>query len=401
MGVGDAAALPEAVSTYFDELSIDLNIETVKIDISPLSNNALAPNGFHYQNYISSISSIQKVNKLGVILTCQPISGGESKFVLFKNWVLISLNKSELSNTGYVSVLVYSSVIWRQLDGRREVSEHDSDCVFSIPLYSNKKIDNICSSCQKDELSSFPSWRLDMEKLKTGKKLLNNNSLILVHGIKSRGGWFDRFSKHLEKEEIDITALYFAKVSVKNLYQNEKTGNLLVEKIEKEYSKLRRRRKDCEISIIAHSYGSLIVAEALKRHSHLKINSLILLGSIVPREFDFHTLMPSQIKKILNECGDRDWLPAAAEYWIPGAGSSGTYFFEQTNSLIYNRRIKKCGHSGMLTRERLIHEWLPFIYAVFPTVEVIEIKISWVVSLMEKANKMVKYCLEFFLRYGH
>src|SRR5262245_31492649 len=50
----------------------------------------------------------------------------------------------------------------------------------------------------------------------------------------------------------------------------------------------RERDPNAKLSIIAHSFGTYIVGEILKRDFTLKLHGLILCGSVLPQDFPWH-----------------------------------------------------------------------------------------------------------------
>ncbi|HTQ80125.1 MAG TPA: serine/threonine-protein kinase, partial [Thermoanaerobaculia bacterium] len=61
-------------------------------------------------------------------------------------------------------------------------------------------------------------------------------------------------------------------------------------------------------SIVAHSFGTYILGNALLRYPYLRFNRVILCGSILPIDFPWATLLDSgQIQTVRNEYGARDF----------------------------------------------------------------------------------------------
>ena len=76
------------------------------------------------------------------------------------------------------------------------------------------------------------------------------------------------------------------------------------------------REKDphAKLSIIAHSFGTYVVGEILRRGFDLHILRLILCGSVPPRDFSWEQYQGRFDRdKVINECGKADIWPVLAQ----------------------------------------------------------------------------------------
>ena len=116
--------------------------------------------------------------------------------------------------------------------------------------------------------------------------------------------------------------------------------------------------------VIAHSFGTWLVANALLDDEELKIGRLILLGAVVPPNFPWNTLVESgQVIHILNHGATHDgWVPLA--HWsIPHSGPGGTRGFPPP---VTNIDAVGFGHSDYFTPDSRMQEifeqvWRPFL----------------------------------------
>lgn len=113
-----------------------------------------------------------------------------------------------------------------------------------------------------------------------------------------------------------------------------------------------------EISIIAHSFGTHLISEILRREFDLKVKKLIFIGSVVPYDFPFENFSGRFEGKILNEVGTHDLWPALAESVTTGYGSTGTFGFK--NPRVYDV-WNASTHSEMLTEQHCEERWVPFL----------------------------------------
>ena len=76
--------------------------------------------------------------------------------------------------------------------------------------------------------------------------------------------------------------------------------------------------------IVAHSFGAWLVGEALRQNPDLRVGRLILIGSVLPPDFDWGSLIrQGRVEAVLNHYGLRDRWVWASEYFIPSSGPSG------------------------------------------------------------------------------
>jgi hypothetical protein len=76
--------------------------------------------------------------------------------------------------------------------------------------------------------------------------------------------------------------------------------------------------------VIAHSFGTWLIAHALRHDKDLHIGRLILLGSIVRPDFEWESLIRlGRVEAVLNHGATADeWVPFA-QFFIPDAGPGG------------------------------------------------------------------------------
>lgn len=118
--------------------------------------------------------------------------------------------------------------------------------------------------------------------------------------------------------------------------------------------------------VIAHSFGTWIVARALEEDTSLQLGHVILIGSIVRPDWPWdRPLARGQVTAILNYCGDRDPWVRLAERFIPNSGPSGAIGFMQQHQQITNVLRAGGTHSSAFTPELLDSTfedvWRPFL----------------------------------------
>jgi hypothetical protein len=77
------------------------------------------------------------------------------------------------------------------------------------------------------------------------------------------------------------------------------------------------------VSVIAHSFGTYVIAQLLKTQFTIKFHKVIFCASVVRYNFPFEQFSDRFGDQILNEVGAADPWPAVAESVTTGYGSAG------------------------------------------------------------------------------
>ena len=115
-------------------------------------------------------------------------------------------------------------------------------------------------------------------------------------------------------------------------------------------------------SVIAHSFGSFVIGYAMLKYPEIKFDKVILCGSILPRDFDWHRLfVRDQVGRVRNECGGKDIWVWLAPFAVRGTGRSGRYGFDFIGSRCANDPHTYHRHSDYFHPHHIRHTWLPFL----------------------------------------
>ena len=198
---------------------------------------------------------------------------------------------------------------------------------------------------------------MNLKRRQTNKQLV-----ITLHGIRTFAPWQKDLSDELGKAGFRTKSLQYGYFSgLKLIRTNHRKKQL--EWFRDQYTLIRKEYPDTVPSIIAHSFGTYIIAKALEAFDGIKFDQVILCGSIIPQDFDWQALFGSgQVKRILNEGAKKDIVVQAAPYFIRDAGASGVYGFDQAdNTHLCQRFIDKFGHSDYLHVLNFTENWFPFL----------------------------------------
>lgn len=180
---------------------------------------------------------------------------------------------------------------------------------------------------------------------------------VVIHGMNTRGPWQEdlvwRLS-HIKKYAIPVYVYKYGLVRI-----GVTLGFLQKLKVNKLVKQLRNISKAADPGhsglrphVIAHSFGTWLIAHALKEHPDIKIGRLILLGSIVRPDFDWMKLInDKQVEAILNHTAGKDKPVRFSQLFIPDSGPGGRVGFLEEE--VINIRSPEFGHSGYFKRNRM------------------------------------------------
>lgn len=136
----------------------------------------------------------------------------------------------------------------------------------------------------------------------------------------------------------------------------------------REFDQIKERYPDVTPSVIAHSNGTYVVANALKTYPHIRVDKVILCGSIVRRDFDWKTIFDrKQATLVRNEVGMKDiWAGNVHRLAWGDTGPSGQRGFAAEHSRLRQPRFPEFGHATFQAYGHYRSFWLPFIDEPMP-----------------------------------
>lgn len=118
------------------------------------------------------------------------------------------------------------------------------------------------------------------------------------------------------------------------------------------------------VSVVAHSFGSYLLAGALSKYSDLKFDRVILCGSIIRQDYPWSSIINDrkQVNAVLNEAGGRDLWPSIVSWVVNDAGPSGVLGFKDLASGKVSQRIHdQHAHSDYFYAGNYRKVWIPFL----------------------------------------
>ena len=197
--------------------------------------------------------------------------------------------------------------------------------------------------------------------------------VISLHGIQTRGAWQKQVNSELQRngfrhEMFDYGFFWAAQLLVPLLRTHK------IDEFRKRLDELFLEDKVAP-SVVAHSFGTYIVAGALEKYAELRFDRIIFCGSIVRRDYDWNSLIEAgRVGAVLNEWGGRDIWPKLAQWAVVDAGPSGALGFQSSCRGFFQRYRPKFGHSDYFYPVNYRQNWIPFLNGVDPPDDPVERK---------------------------
>ena len=117
---------------------------------------------------------------------------------------------------------------------------------------------------------------------------------------------------------------------------------------------------NAKISVIAHSFGTFIIADLIRRDRLDRLEFVVFCGSIMPLDFPW-TEFKERFRRVFNDCGEKDIWPIVAKSVAFRCGVSGRFGFGDA-ALVVNR-FHDVDHVGFLNRSFARRYWRPIFRA--------------------------------------
>jgi len=185
--------------------------------------------------------------------------------------------------------------------------------------------------------------------------------VLSLHGINTRGAWQKDLDHELAKAGLTPQALDYGLFRVLRL-MNPASRRRQIDWFRDEYTRIRRESGQVP-SLVAHSFGTYLVASAVELYEEIELDHVILCGSIVRTDFEWSRVKKrGQVNKILNERGGKDvWVKTAAWVLSDGGQSGVGGFSDLGNGLVNERFHPGFRHSDYFYRLNFERNWIPFL----------------------------------------
>lgn len=201
-------------------------------------------------------------------------------------------------------------------------------------------------------------------------------SLLTVHGIRTFGEWQTRLKRLVSSQtgNIDFQTYrygYFPVLAFLIPYLRNREVN----RFKQHLKSLIEDTPDRDIVIFSHSFGTYIVAQALKKieadGNRPPVRMLVMSGSVLRARFDWSFSKSFGNFRIVNDCGTSDFILWLSDAFAPLLGKAGKTGFHGFNNEKFLNRFFNGGHDLYFQGDDFMKRyWLPLLDLDRPVTEV-------------------------------
>jgi hypothetical protein len=264
-------------------------------------------------------------------------------------------------------------------------SEHDREIVdnYLFLLTNNRSGDNI-GIAQIDLYDSADKWKIIHYPDETTYEIIKrayinrhhidhyrpNGIVVTIHGLLSNAKWNADIAPIVSSQNW-IFAPYLYEGNDAQLLIDPKKRRNVVENF-RDWIYDMQKRYQFPISVIAHSFGTYIIASYLNAFSDsfspVQFNCIILTGSILNVEFDWEKKRGIKVARVLNEIAKNDqWVKHMPNIkWLDKDelfGNSGVYGFKKKTDILLEKSNDIFDHNNVIKRDVIERHWVPYLMA--------------------------------------
>src|SRR5262245_19336227 len=192
--------------------------------------------------------------------------------------------------------------------------------------------------------------------------------VISVHGIRTRGAWQKELTSELNRSGFDHHPLDFGFFrAIRLLWPRSRDKQ--IEWFRDQYTAITLRNPERVISVIAHSFGTYLVARSLERYSEITFDRIVFCGSIVRQNYSWTNVIHStkQVQEVLNDYGRLDVWAGLVGWVASDTGPSGTKpFYDDAAGKVTQREHPEFRHSDYFYVLNYQKNWIPFLNGTKP-----------------------------------
>jgi pimeloyl-ACP methyl ester carboxylesterase len=222
--------------------------------------------------------------------------------------------------------------------------------------------------------------------------------VVTIHGIRTHGQWQKRITPYLASHGLvpyHIDYGWFRLLKFFIPWTRERQIRAIRKELRQLVDKVRVRR----LSVVAHSFGTLIAMQSLLRENgNLRYDRVVLTGCILPRDFDWNSVLTKKwVMAVRNERATKDravtmalWASRVPLKWICWlkAGDSGRQPFTQTLPRLLDGYL--VGHHSETHNELKFEQWARFIaYPLLPE-DILETVTTEMQALRQQAAAILR-----------
>ena len=143
----------------------------------------------------------------------------------------------------------------------------------------------------------------------------NRPVLVMIHGINSNGEWHklaeDVLQSHFECVSYTYPGYRTVLGALRVVAGKQHTA--AVDELAEALGRFASMGRPP--TVLAHSFGTYLTGMALDRRPGLTVGPVVLVGAVLPREFDWgNVFRRGQLRRVINYLGARDWVVRLAGF---------------------------------------------------------------------------------------
>jgi hypothetical protein len=177
--------------------------------------------------------------------------------------------------------------------------------------------------------------------------------LVAVHGMNTHGAWQEEFSWVVQivyGYSIPTFIFKYGRILLSPFldWRQEKYVDEFANRLLAKASEVHSLMENAPPDILAHSFGTWIVARALEKHEALRYGRVILTGSIVRPDFDWGRYVAAErVESVLCHRASRDIWVRVAPFSVPRSGPSGIVGFGGQHPAVHEILSQQYHHVGL------------------------------------------------------
>jgi pimeloyl-ACP methyl ester carboxylesterase len=185
--------------------------------------------------------------------------------------------------------------------------------------------------------------------------------VMILHGIKTVAPWMDDVARELADAGFHAETLDYDVFSARHLLWHG-SRRKKVDWLMREYEMVCSRNDNCIPSIIAHSFGTYLVARVIRIY-RLRFDRIIFCGAIVAQDYPWKTFIDNGlVVRVLNDYGKQDFWARIVAWVVSDAGQSGYAGFKDTDSgKVVQIEHPGFRHSDFFFTTNYQNSWIPFL----------------------------------------
>ncbi|KDR25115.1 response regulator [Caballeronia grimmiae] len=192
-------------------------------------------------------------------------------------------------------------------------------------------------------------------------------AVLTVHGIQTFGAWQERLSNLVSSRTSAVSFNsykygYFSAFAFMIPPLRAREVNRIAGHLQRFLAENEKKR----LILFSHSFGTFLLVNALRLlHSRgvaIHDVTLVLSGSVLNSNYDWRFLQSCPETKVVNECGDSDYVLWISRALVLGVGMAGKTGFYGINNDRFVNRFFNGGHSLYFKGDDfMLRNWLPLI----------------------------------------